>query len=158
MNLEPGLALDARELLEPWFSPEYEQTPELAEYVEMHAVLAPSLSRGIFWYEEQKEDFEAAVAEFMQEGWGVDKEIGPFAAFSEEVAVAEEFADQASYGVVLVVEGLNGVSVLGLLQESGMAGVNVRKEKEWLVPSGQKVRFARMEAVGTMRFLYGSVA
>jgi hypothetical protein len=158
MSLGLDAPLDARDLLEPWFLPEYAQTPELAGYVSAHAVEAPVLARGIFWYEDQKEDFEAAVKDFMEQGWNVDEGIGPFAAFSEEVEVAKDFADQAVYGVVLVVEGLKGVSVLGLLKESGQAGVNVQREKEWLVPCGQRVRFERMERVGDISFLHGRLA
>jgi hypothetical protein len=157
MSLEIDAVVEARELLEPWLSVDYAQTPELVEYVNTHAVAAPLLARGIFWYEEDKGDYEAAMKEFMVEGWDVDEAISPFAAFSEEVSVAREFADAAVYGLVLVVEGLRGVSVLGMLEESGLAGVNVKKEKEWLVPSGQQVKFDRVEGTDEMRFLYGRV-
>jgi hypothetical protein len=144
-----------QDLLAPWFSPEYAQTPELAEYVVAHAVAAPTLSRGIYWYEEQKADWEAAVAQFLESGWSVDAAISPFVAFSANEAVAQTFAQQAVYGLVLVVTGLQGVSVEGMVNQSGVEGVEVTHEQEWLVGAGQQVKFERVEEKGDLRVLYG---
>ena len=158
MSMDIDLFLDMRSHLLAWFSPEYEPTDELAAFVAVQAVAAPKLARGIFWYEEQKNDFEIAVQEFMARGWSVDEKLGPFAAFSEDEGVARDFAEQAVYGVVLVVEGLRGVSVEGLLQEDRVSGVDVRCEQEWLVPAGQKVVFDRIDKTGDVRTLYGRVS
>ena len=146
-----------QDLLAPWFDPSYNQTPELADYVVAHAIATPVLSRGIFWYEEQKADFEAAIATLLTEGWSVSEDVGPFAAFSEDQEVAKGFADQAVYGLVMVVSGLRGVSVLEMLEASGTAGVNVQHEKEWLVPAGQCVRFDSQKRMGDIQWLYGRV-
>jgi hypothetical protein len=160
MTLEVNMDLSAErieEMLTPWFDPSYEQTPELAQYVATHALDAPTLSRGIYWYEEQKEDFEAACAAFMLSGWSVSQEISPFAAFSANEGVARKFAEQADYGLLLVVSGLKGVAVEGLVSESGIEGVDVAHEQEWLVPCGQHVEFDSMEELGEVRLLHGRV-
>lgn len=131
--------------VESWFEYYMDPPPGMAAYVRRHAIVAPTLYRGIKLsinghLHEQLERIE-------EQGYGIDSEYGSIAAFSESVKIAKEFANMwgDGFGIVLEIHGAIGIRLADHFDMSGHQ--TAQKEHEWLVADyrGQQQSISRIE-------------